>query len=209
MAEARGTDGSTVIDVRERVWGVAHGMFHRAWWAIAIRGLLAIVLGIIVLTRPGLSLAVLLVAVGAYLFLDGLLALVATFHAAREDRSWWPYLLQGLVGVACGMLVFAEPVAAALALLLLVAIRSVITGIVEIGSAVSLHRDTGSHEWALWVAGIASIAFGLLLVWVPAAGVLTLVWLIGLYALIFGIDLTVVAFRTRALVARVREPHAV
>jgi uncharacterized membrane protein HdeD (DUF308 family) len=209
MAEPRGSDGSTIIDVRERVFGVAHGMFRRAWWAIALRGLLAIVLGVVILTRPAMSLAVLLVAVGAYLFLDGLLALVATFHAAREDRSWWPYLLQGLVGVAAGMLVFAEPVAAALVLLLLIAVRSVITGIVEIGSAVSLKRDTGSREWALWIAGIASIAFGLLLVWVPAAGILTLVWLIGIYALVFGIDLTIVAFRTRALAARVHESHAV
>jgi len=188
---------------RELMQGAAHSLFRSAWWAIALRGLLAIVLAILILGNPGASLVVLLTVLGIYIFMDGLFALVATFHAAQEKRSWWPYLLQGLVSIGVGILVFARPPAAALGLLLLVAVRSVVTGGVEISAAVALRRASGISQWPLWLGGLASIAFGLLIVARPVAGIFTLVWLAGIYCLFFGITEVITAFRARSLGERV------
>lgn len=204
MAEERfeGTGAARIREERELMLGAAHGLFQRAWWAIAFRGLLAIVLGLLILTWPGQSLAILLAMLGIYLFFDGVFALVATFHAARDERSWWPYLLEGLLSIGIGILVFARPMAAALAVLLLISVRSVVTGAVEISSAVALRRTTGASHWALWLGGLAAIAFGILLVIRPFAGVAALVWLAGIYCIVFGIMATITAFQVRGRVER-------
>jgi len=203
MAEER-KEGVQSFHARERdyVMDAAHGMFQRAWWAIAFRGLLAIVLGLLILTWPGQTLSILLAMLGVYLFLDGVFALVATFHAARDERSWWPYLLEGLLSIGVGILVFARPAAAALALLLLIAIRCVVAGAVEISSATALKRATGSSQWALWIGGLASILFGVLLVIRPFAGISALIWLAGIYCIVFGVMATITAFRVRGTVER-------
>jgi uncharacterized membrane protein HdeD (DUF308 family) len=88
-------------------------------------------------------------------------------------------------------------------LLLLIAVRSVVTGGVEISAAVALRRASGTSQWPLWLGGLASIAFGLLIIARPAAGILTLVWLVGIYCLFFGIMETITAFRARSLGERV------
>jgi uncharacterized membrane protein HdeD (DUF308 family) len=184
-------------------------LFHRAWWALALRGLLGILLGIVAISVPGVTLAVLLAVLGVYFVFDGIFALVATFRAAREDRTWWPYLLEGLVSMAVGVLVFARPAAAVVGVLVLVAVRSLITGVVEIATGVWLRRETGRTEWPLWLAGVLSIVFGVFLLARPAAGVLTLAWLIGIYIMAFGIIVTASAFRLRGAARRglVRQPQ--
>jgi uncharacterized membrane protein HdeD (DUF308 family) len=203
MAEERREGGfETLRRERDFVMDAAHGMFQRAWWAIAFRGLLAIVLGLLILTWPGETLSILLAMLGIYLFLDGVFALVATFHAARDERSWWPYLLEGLLSIGVGILVFARPAAAALGLLLLIAIRCVVAGAVEISSATALKRATGTTHWALWLGGLASILFGILLVVRPFAGIQALIWLAGIYCIVFGIMATITAFRVRGAVER-------
>jgi uncharacterized membrane protein HdeD (DUF308 family) len=203
MAEERrpGFEGVVARD-KDFMLNAVQGVFQRAWWAIAFRGLLAIVLGLLILTWPGQTLSILLAMLGVYLFLDGVFALVATFHAARDERSWWPYLLESLLSIGIGILVFARPTAAALALLLLIAVRSVVTGGVEISSATALKRATGSSQWALWLGGLASIAFGILIVIRPFAGLAALVWLAGIYCLVFGVMATITAFRVRGIAER-------
>jgi uncharacterized membrane protein HdeD (DUF308 family) len=180
----------------------AHALFNRAWWAIAFRGLLGIVIGLLVLTWPGASLAVILAMLGIYLFFDGIFALVATFHAAQDKRTWWPYLLEGLLSIGVGILTFSRPTVVALALLLLISVRCLITGGVELSSASALHKATGESQWALWLGGLASIAFGILLVIRPFAGIAALVWLVGIYALVFGVMALITAFRVRGSVER-------
>jgi len=178
---------------------VVQNLFHRAWWAIVLRGLLGVVVGILALSWPVATFAVLLVLLGAYFFIDGVLALVATFHAAGEHRTWWPYLLEGLLSLAVGLLAFTRPLAVAFAVIILVAIRCFVTGFAEIGTAISLKREIGKSEWWLWLAGLVSIAFGVLILARPAAGALTLVWLIGAYAILFGIFEIVAAFRLKGI----------
>jgi uncharacterized membrane protein HdeD (DUF308 family) len=182
-------------------------LLERAWWTIALRGLLGIVAGILAIMWPHITLAVLLAVLGSYFFLDGLFALVTTFQAARQERTWWPYLLEGVFSMAVGILAFTRPAAIAFGLLILAAVRSFVTGVVEIATAIWLRRETGRSEWLLWIAGLISIAFGGFLVARPQAGILTLVLLVGIYTITFGIIVTATAFRLRSLVARGLAPQ--
>jgi uncharacterized membrane protein HdeD (DUF308 family) len=170
---------------------------QKAWSAIAFRGLVGVVLGIVAFTWPQVTLSALLVVLGAYFFLDGIFALVASFQASRHEQTWWPYLLQGLLSVAVGILAFTRPMAVALFVLFLVAFRCFVTGVVEIATGIWLRRETGRSEWLLWLAGLLSIAFGVILLARPAAGALTLVWLVGIYTFAFGIIETLTAFRLK------------
>lgn len=169
-------------------------LFKRAWWAIALRGALAIILGIVILSRPGVTMAALIAVIGIYLFFDGLFTLVAAFHAAHRGRSWGPYVLEGLVSIAVGLLAFARPASAALFLVVLIAVRAIIVGLVEIGTGVSIRKTTGTSTWMLWLCGLASVAFGVILLGNPAFGMLTLVWMIGIYTIVFGVMLDGEAF---------------
>jgi uncharacterized membrane protein HdeD (DUF308 family) len=183
----------------EAIHEAAGDLFRRAWWAIAFRGLLAIVLGIVMLTWPGVTLAIFIAMLGIYLFFDGIFALVATFHAAREGQSWWPYLLEGLVSIGVGILAFARPTAVAVLLLILVAVRALIVGVTEISTGVSVRRATGHSAWFMWLAGVASLIFGVLLLARPGAGILALVWIAGIYTIVFGVMLDAEAFRLRGV----------
>jgi len=182
-------------------------MLERAWWSIALRGLLGIVIGLVAIAWPAITLVVLLAMLGAYFFMDGLFALVTTFQAAREERTWWPYLLEGIVSIAVGILAFTRPATFALGVVVLAAIRSFVTGGAEVATAIVVRRETGRSEWPLWVAGLISLAFGTFLLARPAMGLATLVWLVGFYALIFGIVVTTSAFRLKALGRRHASPH--
>jgi uncharacterized membrane protein HdeD (DUF308 family) len=177
-------------------------LLERGWWAMALRGLLGIVIGLVAIAFPGATLAVLLALIGAYFFVDGVFALVATFQAARQERTWWPYLLEGVVSIAIGILAFNRPTALAFGVLLLVAVRCFVTGGVEIATAVEMRRETGRSEWTLWLAGLLSVVFAALIIARPRAGVATLVWLLGFYALFFGIVVTASAFRLKGLARR-------
>jgi uncharacterized membrane protein HdeD (DUF308 family) len=175
----------------------AGNLFKRAWWAIALRGVVAIVLGIVMLTYPGLTLAVFVSLVGAYLFCDGIITMLTTFQAASHGRRWAPYLIEGLASVLVGIYAFARPSSALFFLVMLLAIRALVVGVVEIGTGFSIRRSTGRSPWLLWLAGAASLAFGLLLFGRPGVGVLALVWTVGLYAIVFGMMLEGEAFRLK------------
>ena len=109
-----------------------------AWWAIALRGLAAIVLGIVILTAPRPTFALLVGLLGIYFFVDGLFSLVATFHAGAQGQNWWPYLLEGLLSIGVGLLAFARPGITAFLLLALVGIRSIVVGVAEIATGVGV-----------------------------------------------------------------------
>jgi uncharacterized membrane protein HdeD (DUF308 family) len=186
----------------------AGDVFRRAWWAIALRGLAAIVLGIIILTSPRPTFSLLVALLGIYVFVDGIFSLVATFHASAAGQRWWPYLLEGLVSIGVGLLAFARPGRAGFVLLVLVAIRSIVVGAAEIATGVGVRRSIGASAVLLWLGGIVSIIFGVILLARPAIGVLALMWVVGAYALVFGVLLDSEAFRLRSYVnhQRPQEP---
>jgi uncharacterized membrane protein HdeD (DUF308 family) len=181
---------------------VVRDLFERSWWAVALRGLIGVVIGIVAVTWPRVTLSTVLGLLGVYLLFDGVLTIVASFRASRAHKRWWPYLLEGLVSLGVGALAFFHPMAIAFALLLLVAFRSFVTGLVEIATAVWLRRETSSSQWFLWLAGLMSIAFGVALLFMPGAGALTLVWLAGFYTIVFGILEIVTAFMVKGVARR-------
>ena len=183
-------------------------LLSRNWWALALRGLAAILFGILAFAWPGITLFVLVVFFGAYMLVDGIFAIVAAVRAAGEQARWWLLLLEGVLGVGVGLVAFFWPGLTALALLYLIAAWAIVTGIMEIAAAIRLRREMVG-EWALILGGALSVLFGVLLVVIPArAGLLSLTWLIGAYAVVFGVLQVILAFRVRnapsSAVGRVR-----
>ncbi len=171
-------------------------LLARNWWAVAIRGLVAVLFGILALVVPHLTLAVLILLFGAYALADGIFGIVAAVRAAERGARWGTLLVEGLWGVAIAAVAFIWPGETALVLLYLIAFWAIFTGVFEILAAVRLRREI-VNEWLLGLAGLASVVFGVLLVVFPGAGALTVIWLIGAYALVFGVLLLGLAFRLR------------
>jgi uncharacterized membrane protein HdeD (DUF308 family) len=169
----------------------------RNWWAISLRGLAGILFGIITFFAPGISLAALVLLFGAYALVDGVLAIVSAVRRRGADR-WWLLLLEGLVGIAAGVLTFLWPAITAIALLYVIAAWALVTGAFEIGAAIRL-RKAITGEWLLALSGIFSIGLGVLLVMFPGPGALAVVIWIGAYAFVFGALLFALGLRLRGL----------
>lgn len=169
----------------------------RNWWLVAVRGLLLIILGFLALVWPGATLAVLVLWVGAGFLISGGFALAAA-AAGRgvEGRGW--LALEGVLGIAAGLLTFFYPGITQFALLAVIAGWAIVTGAAEIAAAVRFRRVIRG-EWFLGLAGVLSIAFGVLLIARPIAGLLALALLIGWFALLYGAALTALGFRLRGL----------
>jgi uncharacterized membrane protein HdeD (DUF308 family) len=170
----------------------------RRWWAFVLRGVVAILFGILAFVRPGITLEVLVLLFAFWALLDGIFALIGSVGAAEAHEPWWPLVLMGLLGIAAGILTLRWPGITALALLLVVAFWSIFRGILEIVAAVRLRHLIRGEGWLVFGA-IASIAFGALLILYPGSGLLALVWLVGIYAVIFGIALVMLGVRLRGV----------
>lgn len=168
----------------------------RYWWVIAIRGLFAIVFGILAFVWPGITLAALILLFGAYALVDGIFSLIGGFRMAGREGRWWVMVLEGVAGVAVGLLTFFYPGLTAIVLLYFIAAWAVITGVLEIIAAIRLRKEIEGEFW-MALAGIASVIFGVLLFVQPGAGALAVLWIIGVYAILFGVFLILLAFRLR------------
>ncbi len=167
------------------------------WWALALRGGIAILFGLAALLRPGIALQALILLFGAYALVDGVFAIVGVFGGTRGGTPRWLLFVEGIAGILAGLIAFVLPGLTAILLLYLIAAWAIFTGIFEIATAIRLRREIRG-EWALIVGGAFSVLFGVILAVVgPVAGLLSLIWLIGIYALAFGILLLITAFRVR------------
>ena len=170
----------------------------RDWWVILLRGIIGVIFGVLAFTGPVATLLALVLVWGVYAIVDGAFALYQIVLAGQQQRRWWPYLLEGVVGIGAGVMAFAWPEITALALILLIAAWAIVTGVFEIIAAIDLRKQI-RHEWLLGLSGVLSIVFGILVVLQPDAGALAVVWLLGAYALLFGVTLIALAFRVRGL----------
>jgi uncharacterized membrane protein HdeD (DUF308 family) len=168
----------------------------RHWWAFLLRGLAAVLFGVLAIAWPGLTLTVLVLFWGAYALVDGVLALVAAVRTQHDHR--WGLVLEGVAGIGAGLVTFFYPDLTALVLVYIIAAWAVITGVLELVVAIRLRRVIQNELWLI-LGGVASLVFGFVLFAAPGAGALALVWLIAAYAIIFGVLLIALAFRLHGL----------
>jgi uncharacterized membrane protein HdeD (DUF308 family) len=170
----------------------------RNWWMFALRGLIAVAFGVVALIWPGQMLQALVLVFGAFALADGILTIIAGFGLAPHFSRWWAVLLEGVMGTLVGLMAIFLPELTGRALVYLVAAWGLITGIFEIVAAIQLRRVI-TGEWMLIISGLLSILFGVVLFAFPGAGAVSLVWMIGIYAVVFGIAMIIFAFRLRGL----------
>ena len=170
----------------------------RNWWAIVLRGIFAILFGIGTFLWPGITLAVLVLLYGAYLFVDGILAVLWALARRREGSFSWEVFLAGLASLAAGVVTLLWPGVTAVALLYLIAVWAIVRGIFEILAAFHLRREL-RNEWLLALNGVLSVALGVVLIVAPGAGALAVLWLIGTFALVVGILMIILGFRLKGM----------
>ncbi len=170
----------------------------RWWWTFILRGVLAILFGVIAFISPPATIAALVLLFGAWALVDGVFHIAGAMQHRTMERSWWLTVLEGVISIAVGLLALAFPDIAAASLLLLISAWSIVTGVIEIVLAIRLREQITGELW-LAIGGILSIVFGVLLFLFPAAGALTIVWIIGAFAIVFGISLIILGWRLRGV----------
>jgi len=170
----------------------------RDWWHFAVRGVLAIIFGIMTLIWPGLTITALVLLFGAFALVDGIFTMATGIESRKYFKQWWALLLEGLTGIVIAALTFVWPDITALVLLYFIAVWAIFTGIFEIMAAIEL-RNVIVGESVMILYGLLSIVLGVLLFAFPQAGAVSLAWAIGFYAIVAGIMEIVVAVRLRGL----------
>ena len=170
----------------------------RNWGAIAVRGVAAILFGLLTLVVPGLTLTALVLLFGAYALVDGIFSVVTAVRRRPGDPPWWALLLEGVVGIAAGLVAFLLPGLTAVTLVYVIAAWAIVTVVLELVAAFRLRRRL-TGEWRLALSGALSIVFGVLVMLAPGAGALAMTLWIGAYAIVFGALLLALAFRLRRL----------
>jgi uncharacterized membrane protein HdeD (DUF308 family) len=172
----------------------------RHWWVPVIRGIAAIVFGIIAFVYPGLTVATLVLFFGAWVLIDGIFRVIGAIGHRASDPDWGWHIVIGIVGIIVGLLTFHAPQITALALVIYIAAWALMIGATEIAFAIKLRREI-KGEWFLILMGLASIIFAILLLWNPIAGAAAVIWLIAWYAVVLGILAIFFGFRLRSLSA--------
>jgi uncharacterized membrane protein HdeD (DUF308 family) len=166
------------------------------WRVLALRGLVALLFGLVILFWPGLVLAVLSLLFGVYVLVDGGIVLVPALRTSdRGARRWLP-LAEGAVGVISGLVALLWPAMTASGLLYVIAGWAIVTGILKITTAIALRSEV-ENAWLLAGSGGLSVLFGVILAALAGSGVPTLAPFIGVFVIVVGLSLIVFAFRTR------------
>jgi len=168
----------------------------RNWGWIVLRGVAAILFGILAFVLPGITLAVLVIVWGAYALADGILALVAAYRVRDQGKPFWSLVIVGLLGIAAGIVTFIWPGMTALVLLLFIAAWAVVMGIFQIIAAIRLRKEI-QNEWLLGLSGVLSVLFGIIMFAQPGAGALAVIWVIAAYAIVFGVLLVWLGLRLK------------
>lgn len=178
-------------------------LISRSWWLFALRGVAASIFGVVALISPAATVLALVLVFGVYAIIDRVLAIIAAFRMREVAKHWWVVLLEGLAGILAGIVAIVFPFATAVALLFLIAFWAIFTGIMEIIAAIQLRHEI-DNEWSLILGGILSVILGIVLVVFPIVGALGLVWVIGIYAIFFGVLMLYLAFKVRGLATPVK-----
>lgn len=172
------------------------GLCMKNWWIYLLQGLAAIAFGILAWALPGISLATLVILFGVFVLFWGITGLWGGIAGRKVYEDWWLPVIGGLLGIGIGILTFVVPGVTAVALVFYIAIWAIAAGVLQIVSAIRLRREIRG-EWLYILGGILSVVFGVLVMINPGAGAVAVVWLIGIYAIVFGVSLVALAFRIR------------
>src|SRR5215469_12460558 len=170
----------------------------RHWWVQVLRGVAAIIFGIIAFTHPLMAAATLVLFFGAWILIDGIFRIVGALGHRFSDSDWGWQLVVGILGIAVGLLTFHAPGITALALVIYIAAWALMIGASEIVLAIKLRHEI-KGEWFVILMGLASIIFAILLLWNPIAGAAAVIWLIAWYAIVLGILAIFFGFRLKTL----------
>jgi uncharacterized membrane protein HdeD (DUF308 family) len=166
------------------------------WWAVALRGVFAILFGLIALFSPGATLLTLVLFFSAYMLVDGVTGIVSGVRAAQRHERWGLLVLEGVLNILVGILAFAWPGLTVLAFVTMLAVWSIVTGILMVVAAFKLTQMHGCG-WMVF-SGIVSVLFGVALIIAPLVGAIVLAWWLGVYAIAFGTALLVLGFKLKA-----------
>src|SRR6478672_11509766 len=179
---------TTIQPDRRPAIGLGSAMVHalaKNWWLLLLRGVAAIIFGVLAFAWPGVTLLTLILFYGAYALADGVLAIIAAITGGAPAPRWWLAIV-GLLGIGAGLLTFLMPGVTAIVLLFFIAGWAIATGVFQIIGAIQLRREI-DNEWLLILGGAISVLFGIGILMAPGAGALALLWVIGFYAIVEGI----------------------
>jgi uncharacterized membrane protein HdeD (DUF308 family) len=181
-------------------------LISRDWWVFALRGVAAMLFGIMAIALPGITLATLILLFGAYAFVDGAALLIALARGeAGARRNAWAVGIMGVLGVVASIVTFVWPGVTALSLLYLVAFWAITMGLFQVVAAIALRREIEGEFW-MGLGGVMSVVFGIFLIVSPGTGLLALVWLVGFWAIVFGGSSLGFAYRLHGIQAALDTP---
>jgi uncharacterized membrane protein HdeD (DUF308 family) len=180
--------------------------YVRNWWAVMLRGLAAVMFGILALAAPAIGLGALVVIFALYAAASGILSFLGAIRAHEQGRSWGVMVVEGVLSLAAGVVAVVWPGLTVVTLLWVVAFWAIITGVMQVVAAIRLRREI-KGEWLLALGGVLSVAFGVLALLRPILGALTIVWLLGIYSLLFGFALIGLGFRLGRLKSLLPPPR--
>jgi uncharacterized membrane protein HdeD (DUF308 family) len=201
---------TTVPNDRRSGAGLGSTMVHelaKNWWLVLLRGIAAIIFGVLAFAWPGLTLLTLILFYGAYALVDGVLAIIAAIAGGAPAPRWWLAIV-GVLGILAGILTFLWPGITGLVLLFFIAGWAIAIGVFQIIGAIRLRKEI-DNEWLLILSGVISVLFGIGVLLVPGAGALAIVWVIGLYAIVAGVLYIALAFRLKKHVHATAAPAVV
>jgi uncharacterized membrane protein HdeD (DUF308 family) len=168
----------------------------RHWGLLLLRGILAILFGVLVFFWPSIAWILVVASFAAFALLDGVLAITAAVVGHPPRKQWWAFMLEGVLGISAAVVTIAWPGITQWMLLCIIAYWAIATGVFEIIAAIRLRKEI-QGEWLLGQAGILSVLFGVAILIMPVAGALAIAWWIAAYNIAFGILLVALSFRLR------------
>jgi len=173
-------------------------ILSKNWWTFLVRGIIAVLFGLAALIWPSLTIGTLVIVFGAYVVVDGIFAIVDGFTSRDSNDRWWVEILIGIAGIVAGGWAMAYPGLTAIGMMYFIAAWWLVTGVLQIILAIRVRKEI-SNEWMLILSGALSAILGVVFLMFPGSGALSLIWVVGIYAIFFGILLIVLAFKLRGM----------
>jgi uncharacterized membrane protein HdeD (DUF308 family) len=178
---------------------------RKTGWAVALRGIIAVIFGIIAMRSPNLVAGAFVIVFAIYAFADGILDFVIAGQMGRAGQPWGWHVFEGLVSVALGVIALVFPGITLLTIILLIGLRAIVMGILEVVAAFSW--EGAESRWLLGITGVLSIMLGILLLGSPVVGGAVILWTIGVYAVVFGVMLFALGLRMLSTERHVEQMH--